>query len=148
MNLVVVNGDEDGAVLSEEFLEQLEAGPHHAEPLVVALEVFAINGVGGFLEPLSHERGVDGVVVAPALRAGVVGRVDIDAVHVAGVARQQGLESFEIVAVDYEVVVEVGLTCLASSARRGHALLWYYQQLAIRHTQMVRVDEALSFEIK
>ena len=53
VDFVVVNGDEDGAILGEELFEELEAGPHHAEPFVVALEVVALDGVGAFF---SHSR--------------------------------------------------------------------------------------------
>ena len=41
MLLVVVYGDEDHAVVGEEGVEEVEAGPHHAEPLVGAEQVFA-----------------------------------------------------------------------------------------------------------
>jgi len=100
MHFVVVYGNEDGSIFGEQFFEELEAGPHHAEPFIVALEVFALDGVGGLFQPLAHERGVDSVVVAPALIAGVVRRVDEDAVHFPCVTREERLESVEIVAVE------------------------------------------------
>ena len=69
----------------------------------------------GFAEPLSI-RGLDVVVVDPAFVAGVVGRVDVDALDLAGVVRQQRLERVEVVAVDDEVVVERGLLRLGGQA--------------------------------
>ena len=140
--LIVIQGDNYGTILGQQFFEELEAGPHHAEPFVVALEVFALDGVALLFQPLAHERAVDLVVVAPALGAGVVGRVDVDAVHPPRVAREQRLEGFEIVAVQDEVAIEIG------RAAGRPAFLRRHQQLAIRHAEMVRVDEALAFEIK
>ena len=57
------------------------------------------------LQPLPHQGAVHVVVVQPALVAGVVGRVDVDALDPACVAGQQGLQRVEIVAVDDQVVV-------------------------------------------
>jgi hypothetical protein len=45
--------------------------------------------------------------------------------------------------VEDEVVVEVGLAAL-----RWTAFLRHHEQLAIRHAEMVGVDEALSFEVE
>ena len=39
---IVIDRDAYDTVVSEQFTEKLEARPHHAEPLVVALQVLAI----------------------------------------------------------------------------------------------------------
>ena len=57
----------------------------------------AISGCGG----------ADIIVVAPALVAGVVGRVNIDALHLALILRQQGFQCFKIIAVDDHVLTAV-----------------------------------------
>ena len=41
--LVVVDRNENHAVVGKQVLEQVEARPHHAEPLVVAFQVFVID---------------------------------------------------------------------------------------------------------
>ena len=105
---VVVDGDEDCAVVGQEFFEEVEAGPHHAEPFVVAFQVLAVHGAV-LAEPFAHQGAVDLVVVDPAFVAGVVGRVDVDAFDAAGVAGEEGFEGVEVVAVDDEVVVGVGV---------------------------------------
>ena len=51
----------------------------------------------------SHSRFV---VVGPPLIAGVVGRVDKDAVHLARIEGQEGLERVQIVAVNDQVAVK------------------------------------------
>ncbi len=99
---VVVNGHENHAVVGQQFAEQLQAGPHHAEPLVVTLQILAVNGL---VQPFAHQGAVHLVVVGPALVAGVVGRVDVDALDAASVAGQQGFERVEIVAVNDQVIV-------------------------------------------
>ena len=57
--------------------------------------------------PLTHQGAVHVVVVEPALVARVVGRVDIDALDLACISGQQGLQHVEVIAVDDEVVVGV-----------------------------------------
>ena len=73
----------------------------------MALQVFAVNGRLLF-EPFLEQRAVHLVVVNPAFVAGVVGRVDVDALDAAGIAGQQGFEGVEVVAVDDEVSVGRG----------------------------------------
>jgi|GEM_PF-4479184 len=78
---VVVDADPYTPVLAEEPAEQLQARVHEAEPCAV-LEV---------------------VVVVLKGVLGVVRRVYVDALHLPGVVGQQGLERFEVVAVDEHV---------------------------------------------
>ncbi len=59
--------------------------------------------VDDLAEPFAQQGRVDIVVVDPALAAGVVGRVDVDAFDAPRVARQQGLEGEQVVGVDDEV---------------------------------------------
>ena len=134
--LVVVDGNENHAVIGEQLLKQLQARPHHAEPLVVAFQVFVVNRL---MEPLFHQRAVHSIVVGPALVAGVVGRVDVDAFDAAGVAGQQGFECLEVIAVDDEVVV-----CFGGVQRLGGV----GDQRAIGDGQVVGVDNLLAFELQ
>ena len=60
-----------------------------------------------FSQPFLDVGGADIIVVAPALVAGVVGRVDIDALHLALILRQQGFQCFKIIAVDDHVLTAV-----------------------------------------
>ena len=54
-------------------------------------QVFPVHrAVGG--QPLPHQGAVDAVVVDPALVAGVVGWINIDALDLASIAGQQGLQ--------------------------------------------------------
>ena len=65
--LVIVDGDPDGAVFAEELAQEFEARVHQVEP-------------SGVLEI---------VVVVLEGRAGVVGRVDVDALDLSGVEGQE-----------------------------------------------------------
>ena len=58
-----------------------------------------------FAEPFADDRAVDVVIVSPAFIAGVVRRVNVDALDLSGVERQQRLERHEIVALHYEVAL-------------------------------------------
>ena len=138
MLLVVVDGNEDRPVPRQQLLEQLQARPHHAQPLLMALQVLAVDRTV-LLQPSPHQRAVDVVVVAPPLVAGVVGRVDIDAFHPLGVARQQCLECLEVVAVDDQVVVRPG---------RIERAVVVGDQRAVGHRQVVRVDMLLALEFQ
>lgn len=76
-------------------------------------------------EPALDLRGVDLVVVHPALVAGVIGRVDVDALHLPCVFGEQGLEGVEVVALDDEVpgVPAVGERRIRLQQAEGHLLV-------------------------
>ena len=94
----------------------MQAWPHHAKPLVVAFEVFVVDGAV-IAQPLAHERAVDVVVVRPSLVARIIGRVNIDALDAAGVSREQRLQRVEVVAVDDEIVVSTTNICTGGVER-------------------------------
>jgi hypothetical protein len=48
MDFVIINGDKNHAIIPQKFPEQLEAGHHHTQPLVMAGQVFLINRAIGF----------------------------------------------------------------------------------------------------
>ncbi|OIQ67032.1 hypothetical protein GALL_513940 [mine drainage metagenome] len=135
VHLVVVQGDPDRTALGEQLAQQHQARPHHAQPFVVAQHVVPVHRVGG--QPLFHDRAVDVVVVAPAFVAGVVGRVNEHQIHRTGVARQQGFQSVQVVAVDDEVAAQV---------LRANAFAFVGQQRAVRHRQVVVVNVLFAFE--
>jgi hypothetical protein len=54
-------------------------------------------------EPAADFRRVDRVVIDPLLVPRVVRRVNVDALHLAGVVGEEGLEGQEVVAFDQEV---------------------------------------------
>lgn len=85
MMLIIVYGHEYDTVLGQQFLEQLQPGPHHATPHGVALHVV---GADHAAQPLLQYGTAHVIVVYPALAAGVVRRVDVYAVDASGVARQ------------------------------------------------------------
>ena len=116
-------------------MQQSESRPHHGAPLVVAQPVLHADRV--LLEPGLQHGAVDVVVVAPALVAGVVNRVYEDAVHLAGIQRQQTLQRVQVVAVNDEIVVQPPLADALGGVRH---------QRPVRHGQMMVVDEFLALE--
>ena len=60
-----------------------------------------------FSQPFLDVGVADVIVVAPALVAGVVGRVDVDTLHLALILRQQGFQCLQIIAVDDHVLAAV-----------------------------------------
>lgn len=104
----------------------------------MSFQVFIINGcVLG--EPLLHHWAVYVVVVDPALVASVVGWVDVDALDTVGIAREQGFEGMQVIAVDDEVVV-----CIARVAGAGFVGF----EWAVGNGEVVCVDVLFSFEFE
>ena len=101
-DLIVIQTDENRPVLGKKLLQQRQPRIHHAQPSVVAVERFAFLA-DDLAEPLANEGAVDIVVVGPALVAGVVRRVDANALHLTGVVWEQRLEGDEVVSLDDEV---------------------------------------------
>ena len=137
VDFVVVDGNEDRAVVAQEFAQQLQPRQHHAQPLVVAGEVF---GVHHLAQPLAHHRRVHVVVVHPALAADVVGRVDVHALHAPVVGGQQRLQRQQVVAVDDEVVVEARLP--------AHAIAPHRRQRVVGHGQVEVLHQRLALEVQ
>ena len=135
VHLVVVQRDPDAARLAHQLAQQHQARPHHAQPFVVAQHVVTVHGVGA--EPLLHDGRVHAVAVAPALVAGVVGRVNEHQIHAARVARQQGLQGVQVVAVDDQVAVQVARTDAFGSV---------HHQRPVGHGEVVVVDVLFAFE--
>ena len=137
VHLVVVDGHEDRTVLPEQFAQELETGQHHAAPLVVAGQVVAVHDPA---QPVPHQGRVHVVVVRPALVARVVGWVDVDALHLAVVGRQQGLQRGQIISVDDQVVAQARLL--------AQPLLAHRQQFVEGHGQVVVLDKDLPLEME
>ena len=78
--------------------------------------------------------------VSPAFVTGVVGRVNVDALHLAGVGGQQRLQRLEVVGVDDEIVVQPHLVREAP-VPLGH-------QSIILDGEMMILDERFAFEIE
>ena len=100
-------------------------------------KVFAIHDLS---EPVLHHGGIDVVVIDPLFVARVVGRIDIDALDLPGVNGQKGLEGFEVVAVNDEVIVQADLV------RERFVLAGH--QLMVLDQQMVILDKRLILEIQ
>ena len=83
--LLVDRDDEHRVVGVQQLLREQQPALHERQPLGVAVEVVALDVV---------------VVVLPVLRAGVVRRVDVDAVDLAAVGEEQRLERVEVLGVD------------------------------------------------
>ena len=137
VDLVVVDGDEDRAVVAEQLAQQLQARQHHAAPLVVAGQVVAVHDAA---QPLLHHRRVHAVVVGPALVAGVVGRVDGDALDLAVARRQQRLERQQVVALDDQVVVQARPAAQPARADR--------RQLVEGRAEVEVLDEHPALEVQ
>jgi hypothetical protein len=99
-------------------------------------EVLSVNDLA---QPLLHHRGIDVVVVDPPLIAGVVRRIDVDALDLSGIERQEGLQGLKVVTVDDQVVVQAHLL--------GQALALDRDKFVVLNEQMVILDERLAFEL-
>jgi hypothetical protein len=78
-----------GVLGFQQLLGELETTLHEREPFAVAVRVSLVDVV---------------VVVLPVASTAVVGRVDVDAVDLAGVGKSQRLERVVVLALDDDVV--------------------------------------------
>ena len=128
--------------LGEQFLHELETWIHHAAPLVVAAGVLALLA-DGLSDPLLELRLRQVVVVDPALVAGVVRRIDVDALDAAGVGREQSLQREQVVALDDQVAVEPGPLALLQNGQLAVEL-----QRVMRDGVVVVLDGGLALELQ
>ena len=91
-------------------------------------------------KPVPHEGRIHAVAVRPALVARVVGRIDVDALHLAVIGRKQGLQRGQVVAVDDQVVAQARLL--------AQPLLAHRQQFVEGHGQVMVLDEDLPLEME
>lgn len=120
----------------------LQARVHHAAPLVVAAEVFALFA-DGLADPFLELGLGQVVVVDPLLVAGVVGRVDIDALDLAGVGREQGFERQQVVPLDDQIAVQRRRLALVE-----HRELRVELEGVVRDRVVVGLDGRLAFEVQ
>ena len=64
---------------------------HHAKPFIMPGKVFHLFTCD-FPKPILHFRRIHVVVIRQVLRAGVIGRVNNNALHLPGIVRQQCLQ--------------------------------------------------------
>src|SRR3569832_2326866 len=102
LHIIVVNADENRPIFAKKLTEKGEPRIHHAEPAVVPVEGFTFLA-DGFSEPLADDWAIDVVVIGPVFVSRVVGRIDVDALHLTGVVRQDRLEGNEVIPLDDEV---------------------------------------------
>ena len=137
MHLVVIDRNEEHAVIRKHLPQQFEPRHHHAQPFVMPREVLAVHHLA---QPFLHHGRVHVVVVNPILVASVVGWVSVDAIHLTVVIRQQRLQRLEAVAMHHQVVVQARL--------RRQALGLHRLQFMERHQQMEILHQRLPFEIQ
>ena len=104
-DLVVVNGDKDYTVVPQEVGGKAQAGIHHIEPVgVKTAHGFGVTFgglLGHFLIPRQR---VGKIVLIDEIIAGVVGRIDIDHLHLAVIGGLQEFENLQIVALYVKVL--------------------------------------------
>ena len=52
-----------------------------------------------------HQWAIDVIVIDPAFVAGVIGRIDVDALDFAGISREECLECVQVIAMDDKVIL-------------------------------------------
>ncbi len=116
LHLVVVDADEDRPVLAQKLPQQRQPWIHHAQPAVVPVQRFAFLA-DHLAEPFADDRARHVIVVRPAFVAGVVRRVNVDALHLPGVERQQRLQRYQVVTLHDEIAV-----ARSAAGKLGHVL--------------------------
>ena len=111
-SLIVINRNENSTSRRKQPLQQPQAWVHHAQPLVMAGEVFAFFA-DDFTKPFLNSRVVDSVVVHPTFVTRVIGRINVNTVDSSFIARQERFKSFEIVTMNDHVLGAVVRIVLA-----------------------------------
>ncbi len=109
MHFVLVDVHRDQPFVGQQRVRELQARIHHVQP--VGVEPAVRLGVGAALHAgfgLARHRQVVADAVAEVVRideiaAGVVRRIDVDELHLAGVALVQQLHHVEVVALDHQM---------------------------------------------
>ena len=138
----LINADKNNTIVRQQLLQQLQPRVHHAQPLVVAGQVLALFACN-LAQPLFDFRIVDVIVIDPALVAGVVGRIDVNALDAPLIPGQQCFQGFQIVAPDDHVFAAIIFVVLPVFIKAVLAL-----QHPKRHVLMVIDHLALSNPFK
>ena len=136
--LIIINADEDRAIVRQEFMQEPQTRVHHAEPFIVAREILALLA-DNLAKPLFHLKVVDIVIVHPTFLTRVVRRIDVNAIDLALELREEGLQGGEIVAVDDHVPRAVVLFVASVLVETVNPI-----QDVHRHVQMVVDDLVFS----
>lgn len=99
---IIINADKNRAVRAQELFEKRKAGIHHAQPAVMAIQGLAFLA-HHLPKPFADLRAVDIVIVAPALIARIVWRINVDTLHLPGVSGQKRLEGVQIIALHEQI---------------------------------------------
>ena len=142
--LVVVDADEDHAIVGQQLLGQLQASVHELQPQRMAEAVGLVD---------------EAVVVDEVAVAGVVRRVDVDAADGALVGHAQGAQGVVIVALDDQVaprriaMAQAGIQCQRDVVvvERGVGLdlvaLPHQPQLALGIAALQQADQRIALQM-
>ena len=137
-----IKTNENNTIVRQQLLQQLQPRVHHAQPLVMACQVLALFA-DNLAQPLLDLRVIDIIVVDPALVAGVVGWINVNALDAPLIPGQQRFQGFQIIAPDNHVLAAVVLVVLPVFIKAILAL-----QHPKRHVLMVIDHLALSNPFK
>ena len=102
--LVVIDANKDRSILPKKLPEQCEPWIHHAKPAIMPIQCLAFPAYD-LAKPIPDNRAIHVVVINPVFVARIVGRIDIDALHLSGIVGQQRLERDEVIALDNKIAV-------------------------------------------
>jgi len=136
-DLIIIYRYKYRPICSEHLPQQAQPWVHHAEPFVVAGEVLSF-ATHNLTQPLSDFRAVHIIVIDPILITCVVWRVNINTLHLPCVIWQKRLESYKVVAFNYEV----------AAARLTHREFLLFPQKMKRHLVVMINNSLLSYPIK
>jgi len=132
---IVIECDPKTTVFGKKLVKHSQSRPHHGAPFVMAQAV--INADRVRLQPFPDHGCIDVIVVAPAFIAGVVRRVDKDAVYLARIEGQQRLQGVQVVTMDNHVAVK---------GDRADAFVFMGRERAEGHRQMVIIDKLFALK--
>ena len=140
--LVIIYAHKDRTVVAEKLFEQLQPRIHHATPLIVAAKILGLFS-DRLADPFLKLRLRQVVVENPPFVAGVVRRVDVNALDPACMSGKKRLESQQVVALDNQIAVETWLLTLGQNRQLGVEL-----ENVMGDRVVVRLNRGLSLELE
>ena len=124
-NFSIVDADGDHPVIAQQSARQSQTREQHIQPVrveparsfSVRADFSAAFGLASQLQIVGHA--VPKIVRIHEILARVVGRIDIDQLHLAGVAFLQELQHFEIVALDHQVLRRFPIDAFVRARQQG-----------------------------
>lgn len=136
---MIPNADNHISIIGEQFLQQFQPRIHHAQPFIVARQVFSFFA-DHLAEPFPDFRVIYIVVVHPSFIACIVRRINVYYFHPPYIPGKECFQSFQIIAANHHIFTTIVRHVLAGFIKAVLPV-----QHTERHLLMIIDDLFLSY---